>query len=172
MKIKALILTSIILISIFTTAIIYSFTKTDSNGLEPNPDLDGDGLTNIVELELGTDPLDLDTDNDGMDDKEEYDYWVDRYEKINDEKFLPDGDLDFDGKINIIDKDSDNDGISDGYELEIETDPADTDSDDDGLSDQAEILAGANPTNPDTDGDDVKDGSDINPLVDLTLLAL
>ncbi|MCK4365614.1 MAG: hypothetical protein KAW45_06160 [Thermoplasmatales archaeon] len=169
MKIKALILTTIIIISIFTAAIIYSFTVPDSNGLEPNPDLDGDGLTNIVELELGTDPLDLDTDNDGMDDKEEYDYWTNRYENTNDEKFLPDGDLDFDGKINIIDKDSDNDGLSDGYELGIDTDPADTDSDDDGSSDQDEILAGTDPTNPDTDGDDVKDGSDINPLVDLAV---
>jgi len=169
MKIKALILASIIVISIFTAAIIYSFTISDSDNLEPNPDLDGDGLTNIVELELGTDPLDLDTDNDGMDDKDEFDYWTERFEKTNDEKLAPDGDFDSDGKINIIDKDSDNDGISDGYELETETDPADTDTDDDELLDNDEILAGTDPTNPDTDGDKVKDGSDMNPLVDLAV---
>ena len=58
------------------------------------------------------------------------------------------------------DADSDDDGLTDAYELNTSsTDPNDADSDDDGLTDgYEEHTAGTNPNNPDTDGDSVADG--------------
>ena len=41
------------------------------------------------------------------------------------------------------------------------SDPNDADSDDDGLSDGEEINQGTDPTNADTDGDGVNDGDEI-----------
>ena len=35
-------------------------------------DSDGDGLEDAIEIELGTDPVDLDTDDDGLTDGDEY----------------------------------------------------------------------------------------------------
>ncbi|MDR1152895.1 MAG: hypothetical protein LBK72_10585, partial [Bifidobacteriaceae bacterium] len=44
-----------------------------------------------------------------------------------------------------MDADSDDDGLSDGAEIELGTDPLDADSDDDGLSDGAEVELGTDP---------------------------
>ena len=62
-------------------------------------DNDGDGLTDAEELEAGTDPLDPDSDDDGVPDGE-------------------DGvrDTDRDGVIDALDPDSDDDGVLDGTE--------------------------------------------------------
>ena len=43
------------------------------DNLDPYGDEDGDGLTNLVEVELGTDINDPDTDNDNMEDGDEVD---------------------------------------------------------------------------------------------------
>ncbi len=58
------------------------------------------------------------------------------------------------------DIDSDDDGISDGDEVHGQTDPNDNDSDDDGFTDSAEDFGGSNPNDPnstpentDSDGD-------------------
>ena len=56
--------------------------------------------------------------------------------------------------------DSDGDGICDGREEELGTNPNDDDSDDDGVSDGAEIAAGTDPSVPDSDGDGLKDGDE------------
>lgn len=169
MKIKVLIGVLIVIFSIISGIIIFKVSNDISNvKTDVNIDSDGDGLTDHLESKIGTNPMKLDTDNDGINDKDEYDYWTDRYNITNNEKYLPTGDIDNDSKINILDKDSDNDGVSDGYELEIGTDPANPDTDDDKLSDGYEINIDTNPLNKDTDNDGVFDGSDINPLVDLS----
>lgn len=78
-------------------------------------DTDGDGLINIDELEIyGTDINKIDTDDDGLNDSDELAYWGSAWNI----------DYDIDGLNNLADSDSDNDGISDGYELTIGTDPA------------------------------------------------
>lgn len=65
--------------------------------------------------------------------------------------------------------DSDHDGLDDVREKQIGTDPRNKDSDEDGLSDGDEVIIWkTNPLNSDTDGDSYKDGSEVfhgyNPL--------
>jgi hypothetical protein len=65
--------------------------------------------------------------------------------------------------------DTDGDGLMDGDEVAIGTDPNNQDTDGDGLSDNDEVsLYGTDPTNDDTDGDGVSDGDEVaagkNPL--------
>jgi hypothetical protein len=85
-----------------------------------------------------TDPSDADTDVDGMADGKEYDYW-----KIT-RGLNPVGlDSDLDGMANMLDYDSDNDGLSDGQEVkQHKTDPIGKDTDGDGLDDYAEVKVG------------------------------
>jgi transglutaminase-like putative cysteine protease len=130
-------------------------------------DSDGDGLLDVEEdinnngiqdTNLGeTDRFDPDSDDDGLMDGEEFNWWNQRHKDqlavgnvpdwlraihptYNDQQlfdqYKPDGDLDGDGLANILDFDSDNDGWSDGYEIkDIGTDPADPDHDSDGVVD-------------------------------------
>jgi hypothetical protein len=68
-------------------------------------DTDGDGLTNAEEvLRYGTDPAAADTDQDGLNDGEEVQFW----------RVMWNADPDGDGLINLLDLDSDNDGVLDG----------------------------------------------------------
>ena len=65
--------------------------------------------------------------------------------------------------------DSDNDGMSDGFENQIGTDPNDADSDDDGVLDGAELEPGTdtdgdgliNALDPDSDNDGLFDGTEL-----------
>jgi hypothetical protein len=65
--------------------------------------------------------------------------------------------------------DADGDGIPNGEELRIGTDPFRADShedpDQDGLTNFQEWQAGTDPFNPDTSGDGIPDGLAVNPLV-------
>lgn len=83
-----------------------------------------------------------------------------------------DADIDSDGVTNegevaagtdFTDADTDDDGLSDGLELNTyETDPLDADTDGDGLTDGAEVNEhGTDPTTTDTDGDGLRDGAEI-----------
>jgi hypothetical protein len=62
-----------------------------------------------------------------------------------------------------IDPDSDDDGLLDGEEIAMGTDPDDADSDDDGLDDGEEVdVYGTDPLDPDTDDDGILDGTEVN----------
>ena len=85
-------------------------------------DYDGDGLTDIAELEGTTSPIDADSDDDGLNDGQEIALGT-----------------------NPNNTDSDNDGISDGEEIALGTDPANVDSDGDGFKDGDEVAEGSDP---------------------------
>ena len=57
--------------------------------------------------------------------------------------------------------DSDGDGLLDGKENQIGTDPNNPDSDGDGLSDSQEVFLGTDPLEVDTDGDGVSDYEEV-----------
>lgn len=126
-----------------------------------NGDSDGDGLPDDIEAMLGTDPLDADTDDDGI---------VDGNEDKN-----QDGVIDpLAGETDPTNPDSDDDGFYDGTEIGllepqnidatdlsqgyfvpapypgITSDPNDSDTDDDTFNDLQEIQAGSNPANTDS----------------------
>lgn len=67
------------------------------------------------------------------------------------------GHVDFDVPI-----DSDGDGLADGDEISMGSDPDDPDSDDDGLDDGDEATAGTDPHDPDTDDDGYSDGDEVH----------
>ena len=127
-------------------------------------DSDGDGVDDGTEVGRGTNPNDTDTDDDGVDDSSELASLnrtdirdqSDPLQKDTDGDGLMD-DIEFDiGCPYVNDDDSDDDGLQDGYEDADqsggivnslggsgsqgsgETDPCDADSDDDGLLDGAE----------------------------------
>jgi TolB protein len=59
-------------------------------------------------------------------------------------------------------RDSDGDGLTDQFELEIGTDPNNPDTDSDRLSDGEEVLRrNTDPLNPDTDSDQLGDGAEV-----------
>jgi PKD repeat protein len=142
-------------------------------------DSDGDGLSDELERQLGLNPVDIDTDDDGLLDGEEYNYWLTRHNEL-----WPDGvkttqwsDNDKSGGINLVDPDSDNDGLLDGEEVyKYQTDPAAKDTDLDGLGDGTEVkgwsigvtLSGvyrtisvkSDPLSKDSDYDGLEDGEE------------
>ena len=104
-------------------------------------DSDSDNLTDEQEAAIGSDPLNPDTDADG----------------------IADGD-----EINIygtdpLSNDTDGDGLLDGEEVfNFGTNPLSSDTDGDGLTDNDEIYThGTNPVVADSDGDGVPDGEEI-----------
>ena len=113
-------------------------------GVDPDDtDTDGDGLSNYLEIyKTGTDPLLIDSNNDGLNDGDE--------------------DADGDGLTNIQEielgtdiskRDTDADGLSDYEEVfTYHTDPCEFDTDNDGLGDGDEIYLGLNPLVAKTDG--------------------
>jgi len=82
-------------------------------------DTDGDGIVDFDEINVyGTDPDKMDSDSDGLNDGDELAYWDEAW----------DADYDEDGLINLLDRDSDGDGQSDGAECRRGSDPADPSS--------------------------------------------
>jgi hypothetical protein len=124
----------------------------------PDADNDGDSLTNYEEYKLCyetslvicTDPLNTDTDADGLDDGYELDIG-----------------------INPVNTDSDGDKIQDGVEVALGMQPNNTDSDGDRMSDHWELLNTLNPTDhsdayedPDGDGLTNRDEFEIDTRLD------
>lgn len=128
-------------------------------------DSDEDGLDDISEKILGTDPGKADTDGDGLrDDQEVYVTGTDPlcYDSVVQGIADGEADQDEDGLSNIreievgmdtLASDTDGDGLSDGEEQDIHgTDPLQADTDGDGLRDGDEIPIALNPVNPETFG--------------------
>jgi len=133
--------------------------------LDPDDDLEnggaGDGLTNLQEFRLGTDPNDPDTDDDTLQDGDE----------VDGAGLRP--------ATSPTDPDTDDDGLGDGAETntgsyidasDTGTDPTAVDSDGDGLDDGAETGTGlfvglddtgTDPTARDSDGDRAGDWYEI-----------
>jgi len=116
------------------------------------PDSDGDGLTDDLETLLGTDPNDLDTDDDGISDGDE---------DANHNGIVDDDETD-PRKV-----DTDDDGIQDGTEVGITEPIADPDGEGPLLGTDTEVfipdadpITTTDPLNPDTDGDGVPDGEE------------
>ena len=111
-------------------------------------DLDGDGLLDIREFQLGTNPTKADTDGDGLPDAWEANHGLNPLSGVG-----PDGAA----------GDPDGDGLSNAQELIRGTNPIVADTDGDGLSDGAEVNThGTDPLNPDSDGDGLPDGWEVN----------
>ena len=119
--------------------------KTDPNDV----DTDNDGLNDGYELMvLGTDPLKVDTDDNGINDgNEDFD------------KDLLNNTLENQLKTHPHKKDTDEDSISDYDEYtSLKTDPTKKDTDEDGLNDGDELIYLMSPNNPDTLNDGILDG--------------
>ncbi|MCV6630285.1 MAG: gliding motility-associated C-terminal domain-containing protein, partial [Flavobacteriaceae bacterium] len=120
-------------------------------------DTDGDGLLDGVEVALGTNRFEADTDGDGINDDEEV--GADFNNPI---------DTDEDGKIDALESnttDADNDGTVDQLDPE-DADPCipssvNCDTDGDGLLDGQEDTLGTDPTKVDTDGDGINDDVEV-----------
>ncbi|MFY0525600.1 Ig-like domain-containing protein [Archangium gephyra] len=122
----------------------------ETNPLDPadddvNRDTDGDGVPDVREAELGLDPNDNDSDDDGV---------MDGADGLTD--------TDGDGFIDALDPDSDNDGIKDGTELGVTraNAPAGTNTSSPNFVPDEDPTTTTNPKNADTDGDGLKDGEE------------
>jgi len=117
-----------------------------TTNFEVTADSDGDGWTDLEESVFGTDPLDRDTDDDGILD-------------------FPDGAWDADGDtvIDALECDADNDGLPDGLEVGLDGSSLDPDTDTGAGCFRPDADAGSTVTNrldPDTDGGGELDGAE------------
>ncbi|MFA5404053.1 MAG: OmpA family protein [Ignavibacteria bacterium] len=142
-------------------------------GTDPlNPDTDGDGLKDGDEvLKYKTNPLKADTDEDGLTDYDEVmKYSTDPTKADTEGDGLKDGEEVTNYKTSPLNPDTDGDGLSDYQEVKTtKTDPLKADTDGDGLNDGAEVNTyKTNPLVADTDGGSVNDGIEVdrntNPL--------
>jgi hypothetical protein len=138
-----------------------------------SPDTNGDGILDRDEAGSGTEgPLPPDGDGDGLPWTLEYDGWditVTTAEgtqtlHVTSDIWLVDSDFDglTDGEeyallSNPMVADTDGDGLGDKMETELGTNIANYDSDNDGLDDGTEIQFGSDPLKIDTDGDGLTD---------------
>ena len=152
---------------------------TDRDGTDDihDTDDDNDQLSDVDEVTAGTDPLDPDTDDDGLTDGQEVHgvdigdgtvFTSDPLDTDTDDDRLTDvqeitGAGEFFTKSDPRLSDTDSDGLSD-YDESIthKSDPMRTDTDSDELDDGQEIAFGADPRDTDTDDDNITDGDEVN----------
>ena len=145
----------------------------DFDNWEKLSDTDGDGLPDSIEEYLGSDSNNIDTDGDGLGDYYEvFVTYTDPTMADTDENGVSDADEDFDedGLTNLDEflnntypyiDDSDNDGLSDGSEVNyFGTDPLVADTDGDELEDGDEIILGTNPLKQDTNDNGIIDSKE------------
>ncbi|MEU5725077.1 hypothetical protein ABZ783_25105 [Micromonospora sp. NPDC047738] len=123
-------------------------------------DIDGDGLTNLQEQDLGTSPTNPDTDGDGATDGAEVAQGSNPL--VADQPRAPPTP----GDVPPIDPtptdtDTDGDGLPDLVEEDGLTDPANVDTDGDGLSDYTEDDLSINARSQDSDGDGLRDDYEV-----------
>ena len=158
------------------------YTAIDNGSAVTALDSDSDGLTDDFEKLAGTNPLAADSDADGL---------TDGYEAMRSHTDPLAADTDKDGIADAVELaagsdagtipgiggvsglgehaqnvragvfDSDLDGLTDPYEMQIGTNPAVADSDLDGLDDNFEVTIGSNPMLLDTDHDGLADGMEV-----------
>ncbi|MFD1586255.1 hypothetical protein ACFR9U_04630 [Halorientalis brevis] len=146
--------------------------ESDNGIVDGYEDFDDDGLTTVREYTRKTDPLEIDTDGDGLPDVAEIKYdQLDPTDPDSNDNQRLDSAEDYDGDnlttareitfgSNPFKSDTDGDGLNDSRERQLETDPTAKDTDEDGLTDPEEVELGTDPTDPDTDGDGVIDGDE------------
>ncbi|NUN15709.1 MAG: carboxypeptidase regulatory-like domain-containing protein, partial [Myxococcales bacterium] len=134
-----------------------------SNGIPFGFDTDGDGLLDLDELTLGTDPNLADTDDDGLSDfAEVMTHGTDPLHIDTDDDGLIDG-WEIKWNFNPLvpgeeDDDNDSDQLDNLGEQAADTNPHVADTDEDGLTDGSEVTThGTNPLLVDTDNDGLTD---------------
>jgi hypothetical protein len=129
-------------------------------------DTDGDGLKNKDEFKIGTNFLNPDSDGDGLSDGEEWNiYGTNSLDPDPDN----DGLTDYDEVLKYFtdpfdpEPDTDGDGLLDAVEkVDHKTNHNKADTDDDGISDGKELhVHGTDPLNPDSDSDGLIDGDEV-----------
>jgi hypothetical protein len=137
-----------------------SFVQTQTI-IRGEDDGDNDGLINSEELDIGTDPINPDTDGDGLLDGEEVKtYMTSPTVADTDADGLLDGEEVRTYMTHPLNPDTDADLLSDGDEIARGTNPLILDSDQDGLADGAEVNIGTDPLQQDTDKDRLLDGQE------------
>lgn len=153
-------------------------------------DYDNDGLDDLLEIIIGSNPGSEDTDFDGLNDFLEYSINTNPNSSDTDNDQIPDlyevncnlnpceddsnADLDLDGLTNLLeynlgtladDSDTDDDGMPDGYEYQYNfnllQDDAFSDADFDGLPNILEYYFMTIPIIPDSDNDGLVDGDEV-----------
>jgi len=148
--------TALIVVAVVVASVIGTFLLID---------LDGDGLSNLTEIQHGTAIGNPDTDGDGLNDGAEV-----NLHRTNPLAADTDGDnLNDNAEVGVyrtdpLVADSDNDGLSDGLEVNVyATDPLSTDTDNDGSNDYSELFTYQTyPNVADTDNDSLSDFAEIN----------
>ncbi|TFF94534.1 hypothetical protein EU546_04755, partial [Candidatus Thorarchaeota archaeon] len=154
------------------------FGLDDCKPLNPTPtnplkaDSDGDGVSDVAEYSADTNPVTDDSDGDGLPNFIDFmDFNANCSEPDTDFDGIPDGlEVQYFNLTRGIsnttianlhylnDSDVDDDGVLDGHELRIGTDPLDNDTDGDSLLDGEELEVGCHPLVQDTDEDSLLDG--------------
>jgi hypothetical protein len=147
---------------------------------DPELDTDDDGIPDVNELAIGTDPNNLDTDGDLLYDGGELVYGTNPLNPDSDDDGLSDGEEVYIYGTDPTLVDSDGDGVDDFTQVNSPPPPAtdeeqgdedqgggdevaggNVDSDGDGLTDAQEANYGTDPNDGDSDGDGVNDSNEI-----------